>query len=46
MRDGFLTVLAKATLPPRVVAALDEPPRAQQALRFPISLERLTLGLT
>ena len=38
-------MLAKATLPPRVVAALDEPPQAQQAPRFPISLERLTLGL-
>ena len=39
-------MLAKATLPPRAVAALDEPRQAQQAPRFPISLERLMLGLT
>jgi len=45
-RDAFLTALAKAALPPRVVAALDEPPQAQQAPRFPVSLEKLTLGLT
>jgi protein MON2 len=45
-RDAFLTALAKAALPPRVVAALDEPPQAQQAPRFPVSPEGLTLGLT
>ncbi|KAF8495992.1 hypothetical protein F5888DRAFT_1907591 [Russula emetica] len=36
--DAFLTALAKAALPPRVVAALDEP---QQAL-FYVALPRLT----
>ena len=46
MHDMFLTTLAKAALPPRVVAALNEPPSAQQAPRFPISLELLTLSLT
>jgi len=45
-RDAFLTALAKAALPPQVVAALDEPPQAQQAAHFPVSLEGLTLGLT
>jgi len=45
-RDAFLTALAKAALPPRVVAALNEPPQAQQAPRFPVSLEGLTLRLT
>jgi len=44
-RDAFLTALAKAALPPRVVAALDEPPQAQQTPRSPVSLEGLTLGL-
>ena len=43
-RDAFLTALAKAALPPRVVAALDEP-QGQQAPRSPVSLEGLTLGL-
>jgi len=43
-RDAFLTALAKAALPPRVVAALDEPPQGQ-APRSPVSLEGLTLGL-
>jgi hypothetical protein len=46
MRDAFVTAITKAALPPCVVAALDEPPRTQQAPRFPVSLERLTLGLT
>jgi hypothetical protein len=44
-RDAFLTALAKAALPPRVVAALDEPQQALSALRSPVSLEGLTLGL-
>ena len=44
-RDAFLTALAKAALPPRVVAALDEPQQASPALRSPVSLEGLTLGL-
>jgi hypothetical protein len=44
-RDAFLTALAKAALPPRVVAALDEPPQAQQVPRSPVSLEGLTLSL-
>ena len=43
-RDAFLTALAKAALPPRVVAALDEP-QGQQVPRSPVSLEGLTLGL-
>ena len=43
-RDAFLTALAKAALPPRVVAALDEPSQGQ-APRSPVSLEGLTLGL-
>ena len=44
-RDAFLTALAKAALPPRVVAALDEPQQSVSALRSPVSLEGLTLGL-
>jgi hypothetical protein len=39
-RDVFLTTLAKTTLPPPVVATLDEPPQAQplvQAPRRPIA---------
>ena len=32
-RDAFLTALAKATLPPHVVAALDEPQCASYTLR-------------
>ena len=44
-RDAFLTALAKAALPPRVVAALDEPSQALSAVRSPVSLEGLTLGL-
>jgi len=42
--DAFLTALAKATFPPRIVAALDEPPQAQKAppCRF---IEDFTLGL-
>ena len=44
-RDAFLTALAKAALPPRVVAALDEPQQPSSALRSPVSLEGLTLGL-
>ena len=44
-RDAFLTALAKAALPPRVVAALDEPQQPLSALRSPVSLEGLTLGL-
>ena len=43
-RDAFLTALAKAALPPRVVAALDEPPLTPTT-RSPVSLEGLTLGL-
>ena len=46
MLDAFLTALAKATLPLRVVTPLHERPRAQQAPCFPISLKRLTLCLT
>ena len=46
MHDVFLTALAKAALPSRVVAALNEPPQAQRAPRFPISLEPLMLSLT
>jgi hypothetical protein len=34
-----LTTLAKAALPPRVVAVLDEPPQAQPTARSPFSLE-------
>ena len=41
----LLTPLAKASLPPRVVAALDEPPQAQQSPRSPISLQVITLSL-
>ncbi|KAI9452204.1 hypothetical protein F5148DRAFT_1237059 [Russula earlei] len=44
-RDAFLTALAKAALPPRVVAALDEPAQAPPVGRSPVSLEGLTLGL-
>lgn len=44
-RDAFLTALAKAALPPRVVAALDEPPQTPATARSPVSLEGLTLGL-
>ena len=44
-RDAFLTALAKAALPPRVVAALDEPQQVSSASRSPVSLEGLTLGL-
>jgi hypothetical protein len=40
-----LTALAKAALPPCVVATLDEPPQAQPATRSPVSLQGLTLGL-
>ena len=43
--DAFLTMLAKAALSTRVVAALDELPQAQQTPHFPVSLEALTLGL-
>ncbi|KAI9435094.1 hypothetical protein H4582DRAFT_1817945 [Lactarius indigo] len=43
-RDAFLTSLAKAALPPRVVAALDDIPPTPTA-RSPVSLEGLTLGL-
>jgi hypothetical protein len=43
-RDAFLTALAKAALPPRVVAAFDEPPQTPTP-RSPVSLEGLTLGL-
>jgi hypothetical protein len=43
-RDAFLTALAKAALPSRVVAALDDPPQTPSA-RSPVSLEGLTLGL-
>ncbi len=43
-RDAFLTALAKAALPPRVVAALDDIPPTSTA-RSPVSLEGLTLGL-
>ena len=43
-RDAFLTALAKAALPPRVVAALDDTPPTPSA-RSPVSLEGLTLGL-
>ena len=46
MHDVFLTTLAKAAFPSRVVAALNEPPQAQRAPRFPISLELLMLSLT
>jgi hypothetical protein len=42
----FLTEIAKAALPPRVVAVLDEPPQAQQVPGLPVFLEGLTLGLT
>ena len=45
LRHAFLAALAKTALQPRVVAALDEPPQAQQASRSPVSLEGLTLGL-
>ena len=45
-RDAFLTALAKAALPPRVVSALDELPQAQQTPCSPVLLEGLTLGLT
>ena len=41
--DAFLTVLARATLPPPVIAVLDEPQQA--SLRSPVALEVLTLGL-
>ncbi|KAI0300723.1 hypothetical protein B0F90DRAFT_1722805 [Multifurca ochricompacta] len=46
-RDAFLTALAKAALPPRVVAALDESPQTPTHLhaRSPVTLEGLTLGL-
>jgi hypothetical protein len=37
--DAFLTALAKAALPPRVVAVLDELQQGSSALRSPISLE-------
>ncbi|KAH9961982.1 hypothetical protein BC827DRAFT_1383745 [Russula dissimulans] len=40
-RNGFLTALAKAALPPRVVAA----PLPTPMTRSPVSLEGLTLGL-
>jgi hypothetical protein len=43
-RDAFLTALAKAALPQRVVAALDEPLQTSSTLRSPGSLEGLTLG--
>ena len=43
-RDAFLTALAKAALPSRVVAALDDTPPTPSA-RSPVSLEGLTLGL-
>ena len=43
-RDAFLTALAKAALPSRVVAALDDPPQTPST-RSPVSLEGLTLGL-
>ena len=43
--DAFLTALANTALPPRVVAALDQPQQASSALRSPVSLEGLTLGL-
>jgi hypothetical protein len=42
-RDALLTALAKAALPPPVIASLDEPQQA--SLRSPVSLEALTLGL-
>ena len=42
-RDAFLTALAKAALPPRVVAALDEPQQASSALRSPVLHDGLTL---
>jgi len=41
-RDAFLTALPKAALPPRIVAALDDPPQGWQEPRSPVSLERLT----
>ena len=41
--DAFLTVLAKAALPPPVIAVPDE--MQQASLRSPVSLEALTLGL-
>jgi hypothetical protein len=44
-RDTFLTALAKAALPPRVVAALDVLQHASSALRSPVSLDGLTFGL-
>jgi hypothetical protein len=44
-RDAFLTALAKAALPPRVVAALDEPLQASSSARPPVSVEGFTLGL-
>lgn len=44
-RDASLTALPKAAFSPRVVAAPEGPPQAQQASRSPSSLERLTLGL-
>jgi hypothetical protein len=44
-RDTFLTALAKAALPPRVVAALDVSQHASSALRSPVSLDGLTFGL-
>jgi len=37
-RDAFLTALAKAALPSRVVTALDEPLQAQQTPRSPSRL--------
>ncbi|KAH8990427.1 hypothetical protein EDB86DRAFT_3244911 [Lactarius hatsudake] len=43
--DAFLTALAKAALPPRVVAALDDIPQTPST-RSPVSLEGLTLGLS
>jgi hypothetical protein len=43
-RDALLTTLAKAALPPRVVAALDELQQASYALRSPVSLAGLMLS--
>ncbi len=42
--DAFLTALVKATLPPHVVAALDEPLQASPSVRSTVSLEGFTLG--
>jgi hypothetical protein len=42
-RNAFLAVLAKAALISHIVAVLDKPPQAQEAPRFPILLQGLTL---